>query len=471
MYAHAPRAGFQRTLTTFVLALSSTAWANAKSPDEFKMPDTPAGKCAAAFIELFNSGDDDDARNFESTYRSESALKTRSIEQRVEMLHSLRERWPRLVPSHVVSSAEHALTLLVRIEPNNETFEFAFEFEPDPPQKLTGIAISGPVDPAEASEPAKPIDAEARNAAIEQIIEILNDNYVFPETAKKMEAALRKHVADGRYDDASDPRVLATRLTEDLREVCHDRHLGVVSGARQRRMEMRGDPTQAQRDNYGFVRAEHLPGNIGYIKLNEFNPSDEAKEIAAAALAFVANCEALIFDVRDNGGGSPEMIKFISSYLFYKPTHLNSFYDRSANKTEEFWTSAEIPGNRFGEDLPVYVLTSKYTFSGAEEFTYNLKSLKRGTIVGETTGGGAHPVEFVQISDNLSMSVPFARAVNPITGTNWEGVGVEPDIKTAAAEALNAAGQDAAKRIAERRAGADDKVSEAGAGAKLISKP
>ena len=136
-------------------------------------------------------------------------------------------------------------------------------------------------------------------------------------------------------------------------------------------------PPGSAKDNYTFEKTELLPGNIGYIKFNGFLEGDDANKAAAAALAKVADCDALIFDLRDNGGGSPEMIKFISSYLFDVPTHLNSFYDRTANKTSETWTTAEVPGKRFAPTLPVYILTSGHTFSAAEEFTYNLKNLKR----------------------------------------------------------------------------------------------
>jgi C-terminal processing protease CtpA/Prc len=130
------------------------------------------------------------------------------------------------------------------------------------------------------------------------------------------------------------------------------------------------------------------------------------------------------------------MVAYVSSYLFSTRTHLNDLWTRRTGATQEFWTRDDIPGRRFGGEKPVYVLTSARTFSGAEEFTYNLKSLKRATIIGETTGGGAHPVSGHRIDDHFMIGVPFARAVNPITHTNWEGVGVTPDVKVPAADAL-----------------------------------
>jgi C-terminal processing protease CtpA/Prc len=271
-----------------------------------------------------------------------------------------------------------------------------------------------------------------------------------------MAAKLRENAGAGAYRGISNTRELANRLTEDLRAICKDKHLRVSAAALPDEreggpMRHKGTPDDARRENFGFRKVELLAGNIGYIKFDEFHPSEAAKQVAAGAMGFLANADALIFDLRENGGGSPEMIAFLSSYLFDKPTHLNSFYDRSSNKTEEFWTQETVPGRRFANDLPVYVLVSNYTFSGAEEFAYNLLNLNRATIVGQTTGGGAHPVKMMPINDRFSMMVPYARAVNPISKANWEGVGVKPDIDVPAAEALERAKQEALKKIGDRK--------------------
>jgi C-terminal processing protease CtpA/Prc len=198
---------------------------------------------------------------------------------------------------------------------------------------------------------------------------------------------------------------------------------------------------RAQMDelNCGFVKVEQLDGNVGYVKFNGFFDVGACGATASAAMSFVAGSRALIVDLRDNGGGSPAMVAYISSYLFSARTHLNDLWTRHSGETEEFWTRDDIPGRRFGGEKPVYVLTSARTFSGAEEFSYNLKSLGRATIIGETTGGGAHPVSGHRIDEHFMIGVPFARAVNPITRTNWEGVGVAPDVKVPAADALAAA--------------------------------
>jgi len=269
-----------------------------------------------------------------------------------------------------------------------------------------------------------------------------------------MADVLVKHESEGRYSAVTSASDLAQRLTTDLFAVCKDHHLSVrpnTGPAFAAGCGSNGETGEDNRNNYGFQKSELLPGNIGYIKFDMFHGSKRAQEVAAAALAFVTDCDALVFDLRENGGGSPQMIRFISSYLFDKPTHLNSFYDRLNNKTSETWTLDSVPGRRFPNDLPVYVLTSSFTGSAAEEFTYNLKNLERATIVGETTVGAAHLVTERVINEQFLLRVPHARAYNPVTKDNWEGVGVRPDIQVSASAALDAACKDAADKIGARR--------------------
>jgi hypothetical protein len=206
--------------------------------------------------------------------------------------------------------------------------------------------------------------------------------------------------------------------------------------------------------NFGFEKVERLDGNLGYLDLRGFMDAAMASEAAATAMNFLANTDALIIDLRRNGGGQPEMVALLSSYLFDKPIHLNDIYSRFDNHTQEYWTRETVAGKRYGESKPVYVLTSNRTFSGAEEFTYNLKNLKRATIIGETTGGGAHPVRPHRLTDHFMIGVPFARAINPISKTNWEGTGVKPDIETSAAQALKTAHLLALKNILAKTADA-----------------
>jgi hypothetical protein len=198
-------------------------------------------------------------------------------------------------------------------------------------------------------------------------------------------------------------------------------------------------------------RVERLAGNVGYLELDGFLDAEAAAGPAAAAMTFLANTDALIIDLRRNGGGSPHGVALLCSYLFdaEKPVHLNSLYWRRGNRTEEFWTRKDVAGPRYvGKD--VYVLTSARTFSAAEEFTYNLQCLKRATVVGETTGGGAHPGGGFPLGEHFVMFVPTGRAINPITKTNWEGIGVKPDLAVPADKALEAAHERAVQKLLEK---------------------
>jgi retinol-binding protein 3 len=309
-----------------------------------------------------------------------------------------------------------------------------------------------------AQEPAGPdtaIDAAMRERVIEGALRHLQTAYVFPDVAEKMSDAVRTRVARREYDSITGARAFAETLTKHLQEVSRDKHLRVLYST-EPLSDRRGPPTPEERAravaderrrNFGFERIERLDGNIGYLELRAFSGSPEANDTAVAAMNFLAGTDALVIDLRRNGGGSPAMIGLISSYLFDDAIHLNDFYWRESNETRQFWTSPHVQGRRFGREKPVFVLTSNRTFSAAEEFTYNLKSLKRATVVGETTAGGAHPGGARRITEHFGIWVPAGRAINPITNTNWEGTGVEPDVKVASDAALRTAHLEALTRL------------------------
>ncbi len=294
-------------------------------------------------------------------------------------------------------------------------------------------------------------------AIIKSIVDGLKKTYVFPEVADQMAQHLQERLAAGVYDNYGNLEAFCGVLTEDLQSISHDKHLRVGwqppsdDGAERPSDEERRARfiIESRRNNFCFERVERLPGNIGYIKLNCFAEAEIAGATAVAAMTFLAHTEALIFDLRDNGGGHPSMIQLISSYLFEEPQHLNSFYIRRTDSMKQFWTQAHVEGTRLST-VPVYVVTSGSTFSGAEEFAYNLKSMKRATIVGQTTGGGAHPVDSLEIEGyDVVVSLPYGRAVNPITDTNWEGTGVQPDIETTVTRALDTAHLKAVETLQE----------------------
>ena len=306
---------------------------------------------------------------------------------------------------------------------------------------------------AQQSPPA--IDAATRQQVLDGAIAHMQRGYIFEEVADKMAAALRAHATAGAYDAITNGADFAALLTTHLRDVSKDKHLrilfnaaGIAGTQPPTTDEERARRAAAERrGNYGLHRVERLDGNVGYIELRGFSGSQDAGQAVTAAMNLLANTDALIFDLRRNGGGSPVTIGFISSYLFDTRVHLNDFYVRETGRRQSFHTSETVEGRRYGQSKPVYILTSNRTFSAAEEFTYNLKHLKRATIVGETTGGGAHPGGVRRITDHFGIWLPTGRAINPITGTNWEGVGIAPDIAVDPAEALRAAHLDALKKI------------------------
>lgn len=295
---------------------------------------------------------------------------------------------------------------------------------------------------ATAAAITSPLLGSEVEVMIRELAQGIRDNYVFPDKGEQAAELLEENLERGRYDGL-DEMQLAERLTRDLQEVTKDRHFGV-------RPAPRDDPGidapvlqgAARSGTHGFECVERLEGNIGYLDLRRFEPLEESGPTLHAAMRLLQGSDALIFDMRRNGGGHPDAVRAICTYLFdpSEPVHLNSLYFRPTDETTEFWTAPEILKSDAMPETPVWVLTSGYTFSGAEEFTYNLKTRGRATIVGETTGGGAHPVDGFPIGDGALMAmIPVGRAINPITGTNWEGTGVTPDVETSAEEALDVA--------------------------------
>lgn len=312
---------------------------------------------------------------------------------------------------------------------------------------LLALALSLPL----AAQPPRPvsIDRPLKQAMVDSLASFLNRNYVFADKAGAIGASIRKQLRKGAYDQITDPEELATALTRDLLAASKDKHLRVRFGNEQIAL-LRTDTTQgritpeqlqaARSDNFGFYKLERLPGNIGYLDLRSFMGLDlpGAGATAVAAMNFLANSRAIIIDLRRNGGGSPDMIQLLSSYLFGSTQHLNDLRSRPENFTYQFWTLPYVPGATM-PDLPVYVLTSRKTFSGAEEFANNLRELKRATIVGEATGGGAHAGQGMILNDWFLIFMPTMQAINPVSKSNWEGTGVKAHVPVPADSALGVA--------------------------------
>jgi hypothetical protein len=417
------------------------------------IPDTPAGRAVSAWLEAFNSGDrarlDDYFKKYEPSKHADDFM-------------GFRDRVGGFDLISIEKSEPNRIVFLLK-ERNSERRALAkFQVsDSDPlggtPLQVTGSRVQGIFDGAAAI--GFDIDAATRKHVIDGAIAMLDEFYVFPEVAKKMGIAVRGRAKRGEYDSVTDGDAFARLLAAHFQEVSHDKHIFVSFSPTQVPEDSappNRDAIARQRDamrdaNCAFEKVEHLKGNIGYLKFNGFGDPEICAPTAIAAMNFLGGVDALIFDLRQNGGGDPKMVALLCSYLFEHPTHLNDLWTRKGDETQQFWTLPYVPGKRL-PSIPVYVLTSHRTFSGAEEFTNNLKVLKRATIVGEVTGGGAHPVGGHRIDDRFTIGVPFARAINPITKTNWEGVGVEPDVKVSADDALTTAQALAEKELANRRA-------------------
>jgi len=403
------------------------------------IPDTPAGVVLKAWLDAFNSGDSARMEAYYQKYQPDmnaaNQLRFRDQTGGFDLLSIERSDPTRLL----FTAKEH----------KGETTAFGLiEVSPTEHNKVTTwrLQAMGANVPASATH----IDAAERARVIDGAIAQLGEFYVFPDVAKRMGDSLHARAGRGAYDADDNGLIFALQLNDELRAISHDKHLRVDFSARALPPQPAAPPRrtpeviarqQAQMDaiNCGFDKAEVLPDNVGYLKFDMFADPELCGPTAAAAMSFLAGTRALIIDLRENGGGSPAMVTYVASYLFSKRTHLNDLWERKSGGTEEFWTRDSLPGRKFGGEKPVYVLTASRTFSGAEEFSYDLKTQKRATIVGETTGGGAHPVSGHRIDEHFIIGVPMARAINPITHTNWEGVGVEPDVKVPAAEALTTA--------------------------------
>ena len=296
------------------------------------------------------------------------------------------------------------------------------------------------------------IDADTRAEVVNKVAEIMRDIFVFPESGVEMSDFVSKKLAGGEYDEFGEIKPFCSKLTEDLRSICHDKHLFVfysqeeaveVRAAKNLLSEADAAKVKAmykvwyERQNYGFQKVEILKGNIGYLKLDTF-PGIRGADTCISAMGFLANTNAMIIDLRDNGGGEG-FDGLLSSYFFTaEKVLLGSAKYRDPALNTESWTLPYVPGKRLPE-IDLYILTSSRTFSAAEGFTYDLQQLKRAVVVGETTKGGAHPIDVLIVKGDILTQVPIGCSYNPISKKNWEKSGVIPDIVTSDDAALKTA--------------------------------
>jgi Peptidase family S41/N-terminal domain of Peptidase_S41 in eukaryotic IRBP len=422
--------------------LSCVALAGASAPS---IPATPAGDALAGWLDAFNSGDASRMESFKAAHAQWLNL---------ERMKESRARTGGYDLLTIDGSGKLWVTFQAKEKATQIQISGSLVVKPDNPVLISELTLSPSSAPSEAAR----MTVKKQKHLIEGVRRVLSQFYVFPDTATIMSAMLRKNQKRGEYDAVTDSEVFATRLTDDLRAASHDKHVLVSFSTEVVPPDPVGgpaeDPARGRREvenNCGFEKAEHYPPNIGYLKLSEFAVPEFCAETAAAAMRFIADSDALILDLRENHGGAPRMAALISSYLFDRPTHLEDIHDREKDTTEQLWTVTNLPGKTFTEK-PVFVLTSSKTFSAAEQISYDLKALKRATLIGERTGGGAHPVSPHRLDDHFWVGVPFARFINPITHTDWEGTGVKPDVEVRAADALD----EALKRAREKRPDSPD---------------
>jgi hypothetical protein len=441
-----------RSLVQIAFTLILFLLAQFQARADVTAPDTPAGHTLQAFLDAFNSGDHD---------RIAAYVKEYDPENNADGLASFRSETGGFTLVSIVRSTPDRLTFMVHGRGDNIDAYGVLQLAGATPPRVKRLDIRA-LPPGAKFDDIQ-LDAATRQKTIGAISTKLTEYYVYPDVAAKMVQAIQDHQKNGDYNSITDGSEFAEALTRDLRAVSHDKHLfvaynpftspegpGSASGPREPSPEDEARfRTMLEQQNCTFSKVEILDHNIGYIKFGAFPPPDICGPTVVAAMNFVAHTDALIFDLRENHGGDPNMVDFIVSYLFRGPTHINDLTNRHDNETHQYWTLPWVLGPRF-VDQPVYVLTSNSTFSGGEEFTYDLKTQKRATIVGETTGGGAHPVRSMPAGDHFTIGVPFGRPINPVTKDDWEGKGVEPDVKVSAADALTTAEKLAADKLAQK---------------------
>ena len=310
-------------------------------------------------------------------------------------------------------------------------------------------AKAAPAAKAAAPAAADPLSAQERAQAVARVLEELEQRYVFPDVARRHLPELRRRWAPERLARHTRAGALVDALNADLAELFRDGHLRVLAPPPGMPRPSAGEGPEAAaelerflaRQNYQVRRAEVLPGNVGYVRVDGFGPAklEGVRRAVARAMAFVADTDALIVDIRRNGGGEIDGVANLVSYFVEGRVHLLDAYDGITRTTEASHTREALDGPRYGAKRPLFVLTSASSFSAAEEFAYDLQGLKRATLVGETTAGGANNNTFVRLSEHLDLSLPFGTVKSAFTGTNWEGKGVRPDVEVEAGRALKEA--------------------------------
>jgi hypothetical protein len=415
-----------RILAILFVLIAGTACAESRAP---RVPRTPAGQALRDWLDAFNGGDRAGLESFRERHSWGGSADGLA-------------RWRDEVGGYdlldVYTNDESYILFRVRARADGQEEIGKIRLASLEPRVISQLG-AWPVPAGSRFVPVR-FDDESLGRVIDSIARLLVAGYVHPDVGREMADDLRRREARHDYRAIRDGKDLVAKLTADLRETSHDRHLEVHFNY----VAQPADPStpdsarEAKRlaaVNCGFVKVEHLRPNVGYVKFDGFEDARICGPTASAAMNFIADSDALILDLRDNHGGGGGMPEYVASYLFAGRTHLDDLFNRATGVTTETWTSPEVPGRKF-IDKPVYVLTSKGTFSAAEYLANVLRNLRGAMLVGETTGGGAHTTETRRVDDHFTLRLPTGR---PLTKTDWDGVGLEPDTPVPATEALETA--------------------------------
>lgn len=400
-------------------------------PGQATLPNTPAGQALRAWLDAYNSDDSARVATFFRTHVVEDALRGaftfRKMTGGIDVLS---------VP---VSEPRH-VEFITRFRSGPMVGYGALDVSPDDTSRLSGYFF--PLGMNVSANDIR-IDAPNRERVVSRLAALLDSFYVSPEVGKRMSDSLHARLTRGVYGRYTNGASLAIGLRADLDVIAHDKHLQILYSLLPRGPApppQAAPQRRANEANCPVWTTEQLDGNVGYLRFDGFVDPDECPSTIVRAMTALAGTRALIIDLRENaGGGEAGSTPLLESYLFDRRTHLADLSFRNTGEVRQRWTLDSVSGARFGGQKPVYVLTSAHTLSAAEELAYDLQARKRATIVGETTSGQAHATFEARIDDRFEILLPTGRTLNPVTGTDWEGTGVVPDVKVRASEALKAA--------------------------------
>jgi hypothetical protein len=317
---------------------------------------------------------------------------------------------------------------------------FGLNFMPKSRSLVVCFSLIVACSPARKPASADAVDRPVQRELVDAISSRLQSVYVSAAAAGSARSRLSARLDAGAYDNL-DRRALANALTLDLQSVTHDKHVRVSSA-------VEPPPALDDRHTKVFGRIERVRA-VAYVEVLSFGvPPEKAGAEVANVMSSIADARAVVFDLRSNGGGHPGTVALLASYLFgEEPVRLNTMFDRASGTLEESFTDPRVKGSKLGPDKPAFVLIGPRTFSGAEEFSYDLQALRRVIVVGESSGGGAHAGGFEPLPAGFSAFIPARRPINPVTKTNWEGVGVTPDIRVPSKRARAVALELASKSV------------------------